>query len=494
MSEATRVAVVGGGITGLAAAHRLFQCFVEDFVLIEGSPRLGGKILTEKVDGAVIEGGPDGFLSAKQAGVGMCEKLGIQDRLIGADAKQRRTFVKREGRLHQLPEGFTGLVPSRLWPLVTTKILSPIGRARAGLEMFVRRKRATCDESIADFVTRRFGAEAYRWLVEPLLSGIYAGNGEHLSLQSTFPRLAEMERNHGSILRSMVRVRNRSRPGATAAAPGFVTLRGGLEELVAALEARLPAEQVKRGIDVTSVRRGATQYHLELRDGSTLSAEAVILATPAFVSARLVRKLDPEFSSVMDSIPFVSTATVSVAYAASAVPEKLNGYGYVSPRAEGGPIVACTWTSNKFPDRVRQGDVLVRFFIGREGSEDVAEWTDERLLDMARSELARLFGVRQPPSIQRVFRWPQAMPQYTLGHADRLTRMERMLGRHPGLHLAGSSYRGVGIPDCIASGWTAAEAVVSELRQGGPLTTGGRTVGRQSGQLNRRGKTVRDGS
>ena len=462
--EATRVVVVGGGITGLAAAHRLLESLGGDVVLIEGRPRLGGKIVTETVDGVVIEGGPDSFLSMKPGGVELCKRLGLYGRLLRTDPQHRRTFVKRGGRLHPLPEGITGLVPTRLFPLLTTEVLSPMGRLRAALETFVPRNAAPDDESIAGFVTRRFGAEAYDWLMEPLLSGIYAGNGERLSLRATFPRLAEIERTHGSILRSMMRNRFQSGPKTAQALPGLVTLRGGLEELVCALESRLPANQVTRGVAVEAIRRDVSGYRLDLEDGTVLQTEAVILATPAFASARLLRQLDPELSDALETIPFVSTATVSVAFSDSAVPDKLNGYGYVSPRAEGGPIVACTWMSNKFPDRVRDGGVLIRFFIGRAGADDVTEWSDERLLDIAQAELKRLFDVSDAPVITRVFRWPRAMPQYNLGHTERVARIERLMTRHRGLRLAGNSYRGVGIPDCITSGWAAADAVISDVR------------------------------
>ncbi len=461
--EATRVVVVGGGIAGLAAAHRLLESLGGDVVLIEGRPRLGGKIVTETVDGVVMEGGPDSFLSMKPGGVELCKKLGLDGHLVGPDPQHRRTFVKREGRLYQLPEGITGLVPTRLLPLLTTQILSPMGRLRAALETFVPRNAAPDDESIAGFVTRRFGAEAYDWLMEPLLCGIYAGNGEHLSLGATFPRLAEIEHTHGSILRSMTRSRFQTGPKTAGTLPGFVTLRGGLEDLVRALESRLPANQVRRGVAVEAIRRDARGYRLDLEDGTVLQSEAVILATPAFASARLLRQLDPKLSHALETIPFVSTATVSVAFSDSAVPDKLNGYGYISPRAEGGPIVACTWTSNKFPDRVRDGGVLIRFFIGRAGADDVTEWSDERFLDIVQAELDRLFGISDTPVITRIFRWPRAMPQYTLGHTERVARIERLVTRHRGLRLAGSSYRGVGIPDCITSGWTAADAVISDV-------------------------------
>jgi oxygen-dependent protoporphyrinogen oxidase len=465
MSTATSTGtlIVGGGITGLAAAHRLAAAGTP-FLLVESERRLGGKISTERVDGFVIEGGPDCFLAAKPGGMALARSLGLEARLRGTDPTRRRTFVKRGGRLHELPEGITGLVPSRLGPLLTTGILSWPGRLRAGLELLVPRRIGTTEETIAGFVTRRFGREAYDWLVEPLLSGIYAGDGSRLSLSATFPQLIELERTRRSVLGAMLRpTRLPDRPGTGTAPTGFVTPAGGLVELVAQLGKRLPAATVRCGHGVTSVTRQRARYHVELADGSVVRAEHLILATPAYVSARIVAGLDAELARELAGIPFVSTATVSLAYRQADVPEPLDGYGYVSPRAEGGPIVACTWTSNKFPDRVPPGHVLVRFFLGRAGAEEIVDGPEQTLQDLARSELARLFGVTALPLLTRVFRWRRSMPQYVVGHGARLERIAARLERNAGLTLAGASYHGVGIPDCIVSGWAAAEAALKSV-------------------------------
>lgn len=456
---ATGTLVVGGGITGLAAAHRLAEAGAP-YLLVEANPSLGGKIVTEHVDGFVIEGGPDCFLAAKPAGMALVRALGLESRLRGTDPAHRRTYVRRAGRLYPLPEGITGLVPSRVGPLLRTRVLSLSGRLRAGCEALLPGRGAGEDESIARFVTRRFGTEAYDWLVEPLLSGIYAGDGEALSLAATFPQLTKLEREQGSILRAMLR-RRAVEPGG--APVGFVTPAGGLGEIVEALAARLPASAVRCGAAVTGIARRAATYRVTLADGTTIVAERLLLATPAHVSAGLLVPLDEDLARELDAIPFVSTATVSLAFPASAVPTPLDGYGYVSPRAEGGPIVACTWTSNKFPDRVPAGSVLVRFFIGRSGREAAVSASDETLVGLATAELAQLFGVTTPPTLARVFRWHRSMPQYVLGHTARLERIARLAAAHRGLMLAGASYRGVGIPDCIASGWAAAQAALGTI-------------------------------
>jgi protoporphyrinogen/coproporphyrinogen III oxidase len=455
----TGTLVVGGGITGLAAAQRLAEVGAP-FLLVEALPRLGGKIVTERHDGFLIEGGPDCFLAAKPAGVALARMLGLNERLRGTSPAHRRAYVKRAGRLHQLPEGISGLVPSRVRPLLATRLLSLRGRVRAGCEALVPRRPDDDDESIARFVTRRFGAEAYDWLVEPLLSGIYAGDGEALSLAATFPQLASLERERGSILRAMLRGPRGDANGGTG---GFVTPAGGMGEIVAALATLLPQASTCCGAAVTAVARRAAAYRVTLEDGTTIAADQLLLATPAHVSAALLDPIDPNLARELNAIPFVSTATVSLGFPASGVPRPLDGTGYVSPRAEGGDIVAATWTSNKFPDRAPAGHVLVRFFIGRAGRESSVHDSDRVLIDIASREMEKLFGLSAAPAVARVFRWPRSMPQYVIGHLSRLERIARLVAGHRGLLLAGASYRGVGIPDCIASGWTAAQAALSSV-------------------------------
>jgi oxygen-dependent protoporphyrinogen oxidase len=455
--------VIGGGISGLATATRLAERLdPASVVLVEGESRLGGKIRTERTGGFVLEGGPDCFLAAKPAGVELCRRLGIADRLVGTNPELRRSYVKREGRLHPLPDGITGLVPSRLMPLLTTGILSLRGRMRAGLELLVPRARSTAEESVAGFSRRRFGGEAYDWLIEPLLSGIFAGDGEELSLEATFPQLRQTELRDGSLLKPLLTARVRSR--APSAAPmGFVTLPGGLGELVDALTARLTGSRVLTGTNVRSVRGAVVGrgYRVELTDGRSIETDAVVLATPAHASAAIVESLDPDLAAALREIPFVSTATVSLAFERAAVPAPLNGYGYVSPRVEGGPLVACTWTSNKFPGRVPPDAVLVRYFVGRAGLDRIVHAEDAALLELVRDELREVHGITGAPLLSSIVRWPGGMPQYTLGHGERLARITTRTAAHPGLQLVGASYRGVGIPDCVASGWAAADGAAA---------------------------------
>lgn len=463
MSERAPVVVVGGGIAGLAAAARIAEIAGRDMVLLlEGAERLGGKIATEHVDGFVIEGGPDCFLASKPGGMQLCRELGLADRLRGTDPRHRRSYVKRGGALHELPDGLSGLVPLRIGPLLGTSVLSLRGRARAALELIVPRRRDPADESIAEFARRRFGTEAYAWLIEPLLGGIFAGDGETLSLSATFPQLSDAEREHGAILRQMFHPGRRSANGTGAAPLGFVTPERGLSEVITALEARL-AGRIRMGAAVRAIRPGAGGWRVHLAGEAPVEAGAVVLAVPAFAAAELLDPTDADLAALLRGIPFVSTATVSVAFPPAIIRRLWIGYGYLSPRAEGGGVVACTWTSHKFPARAPRDASLLRFFVGRAGREDAVALDDEALKNVVRAELAAVLGIADEPYLWRIYRWPRSMPQYVLGHRERVARIEQRVAALPGLALAGASYRGVGIPDCITSGWNAADRVAPFL-------------------------------
>ena len=464
------VVVIGAGIAGLAAARWLVQHRPEiKLTVIEQDTRLGGKILTERVDGFVIEGGPDTFLAYKPRGVGLCRELGLEGRLEGTNPDRRRTFILREGKLFDLPEGLTGLIPSHFGPMIRTRLISPLGKMRMALEPFIPPKAPGSDESLASFVRRRLGREAYDRMVEPLMGGIYAGDGNRLSLAATFPQLRETELRHGSLTRGMLHARRHKGNGHQQAprrpASAFLTPRTGLAEIIEALEQRLAGADVRKRTTAVRVEPLPGEgYHVRLAGQDWIETSSVILATPAFVSAQLVEGFDPQMGAELGSIPYTSTATVSLAFPLSAFPRALDGYGYIVPQAEGRPILACTWTSTKFPHRAPDGFALIRAFIGKAGKEDLLDADDQALVLMVRTELDQVMGVRTTPILQRVFRWPQAMPQYTLGHPDRLARLERRLDAHPGLQLAGSAYRGIGLPDCIASGEAAAAAALSHVQ------------------------------
>jgi len=450
-----RVAVIGGGIAGLAAARRLEGLAPEAAVsLVERDVVLGGKIRTDRLDGFVVETAPDSFLSRKERGVGLCRELGLGDQLIARRPEHRGSFVRRGDELHPLPEGLTGMIPTSLDALETTELLSAEGKVRFAAEADVPPSDGVEDESVAAFVSRRFGREAYDGLVEPLMTGIYGGDGEQLSLRATFPQLRAIEREHGSLLR-----------GLTATSPGdappFLSLRGGMDVLVDALRGGFERTEVLAGRGAERVTRDESGYRVGLSDDEALAVDGVVMATPAHVTAELLAELDPELAAIHAEIPYASSVVVSLGYSrADVVP--LDGYGYVVPRAEGGDVLACTWSSQKWEHRAPEECVLVRVYLGRFGERDVTSDTDDELVAGGRGEIAFL-GVSARPVLTCVHRWPLGMPQYVVGHPDRLERIDSALAGHPGLALAGAAYRGVGIPDCIASGEAAAESVVRAL-------------------------------
>jgi oxygen-dependent protoporphyrinogen oxidase len=450
-----RVVVVGGGIAGLAAARRLESVVSEaDVVLVERDAVPGGKLRTEHVDGFVVEAAADSFLSRKERGVGLVEEIGLGDQLIGRRPEHHSTFVRRGDELHPLPEGLTGMIPTSLEALERSELLSPEGKARFASEPEIAPARGDADESVGAFVSRRFGREAYEALVEPLMTGIYGGDGDQLSLRATFPQLRVLELEHGSLLRGL------SAPPPSDLPP-FVSLRDGMGSLVAALVEAFERTELLLGRAVTRVSRRTEGYEIELDGGEALGADGVVIATPAFASAELLADLDADLAAAHSEIPYASSVVVTLGFSrADLLP--LDGYGYVVPRVEGTDVLACTWTSQKWEDRAPEGSVLVRVYAGRFGRRDLTEASDDDLVALARGEVRRT-GVTATPTLTRVQRWPRGMPQYVMGHPDRVERIDAALTGHPGLAVAGAAYRGVGIPDCIRSGEAAAESVARAL-------------------------------
>jgi protoporphyrinogen/coproporphyrinogen III oxidase len=458
------VVVVGGGISGLAAAWRLQQQRASDgmdyrITLLEASDLLGGKLQTEQRDGLTIEAGPDSFLSYKPAGVQLARELGIEDRIIGTRDTGDGTFILRDGRLEPLPEGITMLVPTKLKPLARSRLLSARGKVRMAGEYFVPPKQDEEDESIGSFITRRLGREAFEHMAQPLLSGIFAGDADQLSLAATFPRLRDIERKHGGLVRGMLHQRREtSKREAAPQSPysPFVSFTGGMGELPHAISERLTDVDVRTGVGVDRVERSGSGYRLALNNGESIDASAVLLATPAYVTADVLQLLDGELSALLRRIPYVSSATISLAYRSGEIAGLQAGRGFVIPHIENRELTAVTWASNKFAGRAPEDTSLLRTFVGRAGREEAVNLSDEDLLDLVRWELRQILGIEAVPVESRITRWRRAMPQYVLGHVDRLEQIDQRIRRHPGLSLLGAAYRGVGIPDCIESGNQAA--------------------------------------
>lgn len=450
------VVIVGGGMAGLAAAFELTLKNV-DFVLLEAAPRAGGVVLSEEVDGYTIDGGPDALLVQKHAGVALCEEVGLRDRLIST-RPPRFAFIQRGARLHPLPASSVLGVPTEIGPFVRTRLFTWPGKLRMGMELFVPAKRDDSDESIGAFMRRRFGAEATEYLAEPLLAGIHAGDVDRLSMKALFPRFLEAERRSGSLLRYF-----RAQPRRPSSDGAFRSLPGGLSELVRAVVGRLPASRVRLHTPVARVDAHAGQFIVETAGGERLAASAVVLAAPAYATARIVAPLDAELSRLCGEIPYASTATVALGFSRSAVAHPLQGSGFVVPRTEANGILAATWLSSKWDHRAPEGRVLMRAFIGGGRDPRAFELSDREMVARSLGALTPLLGITGAPELTRIYRWERASVQHEVGHLARVESIERALTRLPGLFVTGSGFRGVGIPDCVADGRATAEQVIQWL-------------------------------
>ncbi len=473
------IVIIGGGISGLSTAFALQeQAAAADIALtctiLDAAPVWGGKILTHRVGRLVMEAGPDSFLSQKPWAMELCRRLGIADQLIDTNPVEKKASVLRGGQLHELPEGLVTFTPTQLGPFFRSGLLSWLDLARMGCDVLIPPRRSTDDESLASFFRRRFGRHACERVMEPLMAGIYAGDAEQMSLRATFPRFYELEQAHGSVIRGMMAARRARTQKVSDGHPRhtmFVTLKNGLTDLVAGLtdHIRQAGGVLKAGVQAESLRvrshqAGRWMYDVICTDGTAISAEALVLATPAYVSAELVRPLTPMAAGLMEMIPYASTATISMIYSAGAVGNRLQGFGFVVPRIEGRDLIAATWTSLKWPHRAPPEDVSVRCYLGGVGREAILQRDDEALVLRVREELASIVGLQATPHYVEVNRWNRAMPQYTIGHLDRLAQLEASLSRFGGLAVTGAGYRGVGIPDCIRDGAETAAKLLQYLQ------------------------------
>jgi protoporphyrinogen/coproporphyrinogen III oxidase len=469
-----RIIVVGGGIAGLAAAHHLVELNRKrplglEVMLLEASPRLGGAIATERVDDFLVEAGPDSFITEKPWALRLCERLGLTSRLVSTQAAYQKIYVVHRGRLVPLPEGFFLLAPTRLWPFVQTPLFSWSGKLRMAAELFLPRGGNDGDESLGSFVRRRFGAEALERVAQPLVGGIYASDPDKLSLAATMPRFKEMERNKRSIIRAMwseQRRRARSRDAGSGARWSlFVTLAGGMQEFVDTIAKNLQEGNIRLSSSVTDLARDESQSIWRVTTGSdeAFEADAVILATPALSAGEILSGAVSDAAEELKKINYASTATVSLAYRREDFPRKLDSFGFVVPAIESRKIMACTFSSLKYPGRALEGHVLLRAFVGGSLQAKLFEDDDATMEKNVREELAELLGVTTPPLFCRIWRHPNSMPQYQVGHQARVQRIETALSGFPTLALAGSAYHGVGISDCVRSGEEAAEKVLDQV-------------------------------
>jgi oxygen-dependent protoporphyrinogen oxidase len=465
------VAIIGGGITGLAAAHRLGELEPRaQVVILESEACPGGVLGTVRQAGFLIEESADSFLTALPHGLGLCRRLGLEGEIIPTAPDRRRAFVVSRGRLKPIPDGLMIMAPTRLWPMMTTPILGPWDKVRMGLELLVPRAGAA-DESLASFARRRFGRGAYERLIQPLVGGMYTGDPELLSVRATMPRFQEMERSHGSLIRASMQARNASgKPGQAGSGARyglFVGLREGMSSLTGAVVRSLPEGTVRCGVKVERLEFGPDgRWSLGCANAghsSMFEADAVIVATPAAVAGRLLAGVDGVLAASLGRINSTSCAIVSLGYRRDQIAHALDGFGFVVPRIENRNILSGSFSSVKFPGRCPEGAVLLRAFLGGAFRPEVLDEGDEALSDLAVHELSSLLGIKGEPIIRHVSRWPRVMPQYELGHLELVQSIESATARHPGLALAGNAYHGVGVPQCIHSGEQAAERIARKL-------------------------------
>jgi len=446
-TELRSVLIVGGGISGLAAAYELRNSGLR-CTLIEAADRLGGVIRTDRVEGCLVEGGPDSFIAQKPWALELIRELGLGDEVIGSNDADRKTYILRKGRLIPLPDGIQFLAPTKILPVVRSPLLSLKTKAAMALEWFRRPRANQGDRSVADFVKDHYGDEANEYLAQPMLAGVYGGAPEQLSVGSVLPRFVELERRYGSLSRALFHARWKNR-SAKPAGSLFLTLRGGMQRLTDRL-----AEEIRGSVEVVqgegvSVARKGQGFTLEMADGGALEGERIIIATPAWQAAQLLRQSDPQLAELLDSIPYGSSVTGALIYRRPEFQRALDGFGFLVPRAEGRLLSACTWVNTKFNDRAPDDKPLLRAFIAGEKAESMLSSSDESLEKAIGADLQQIMGFSAPPIAARFSRWERSMAQYTVGHAEKVRAIEGRLQRLPGLYLSGNGYDGIGVPDCI---------------------------------------------
>jgi oxygen-dependent protoporphyrinogen oxidase len=461
-----KVAIVGSGVSALACGVRLKQRGI-DFTIFEKESSPGGKLSTEKIDDFIVEGGPDSFLPEKHWTVDLIKETGLEGELLPTNEAHKGTYIYSGGRLHRLPEGVMLMVPTMIMPLLRSGLISWPGKIRMGMELFVPKKTGTDEESLARFVTRRLGRECLDKIAEPLVAGIHTSNPDNMSVRAIFPRFLDMEQKHGSLIKAMTRAMKAPRPdkGNGREMTYFMSLKGGMQELADASIRFIGEDRIATKSAVDAVTGTADGYRV-LVGSEQMSFDAVVLTVPSYSAAGMVRSLDPVLADRLSPIEWSSTATISLAFRKKDIPATLPGFGFLVPRIEGRRINAATWSSVKWSFRAPSDFVLIRCFVGGGHDEELVSYDDKDLLRVVLGELSSIAAIQAEPVLSRIFRWVKSMPRYTVGHLARIAAIDETLDAHPGLHLIGSSYRGIGIGDCVKSGFDAAEKIsASALRR-----------------------------
>jgi oxygen-dependent protoporphyrinogen oxidase len=466
----TRIAIIGGGISGLTAAFSLEEhrrAGAVEYTLYESSPHLGGVLRTERIHGCLVEAGPDSFITEKPWAADLCRSLGLGDELIGSNDADRKTYILIKGRLIPMPDGLMFMVPTKILPTGFSPLFSWTTKLRMAQELFHPPRTAETDESVASLVERHYGLEMVDRLADPLLSGVYGGEAASLSVRAVLPRFAEMERTHGSLGRAMLAARKKMPPPANHPAPPlFTSLKNGMQQLVETLVLRLNHASLLTNTSVQSIQPEAAGWTVgvnrEARSTGLNSDhfDAIILAVPAHAAARLLSICSPELSTELAAIAYSSSITVGLGYDRDVRQSLPPGFGFLVPRSEGKRLLAATLVHNKFPHRAPDDRALLRCFFAGSNAESIWQLSDDAIIALVRNELQQILGLRAVPLFARVYKWKSAMAQYGVGHLERLDRIERLRQQLPKLALAGNGYRGIGVPDCIRSGQDAAKQIL----------------------------------
>jgi oxygen-dependent protoporphyrinogen oxidase len=483
-----RIVVIGSGVTGLAAGYALKEKVEGDkdveFLVLEKDDKPGGQIETVLEDGYVLEGGPDCFISEKPWAFEFASKVGLDDELVSTVSASGGTYILKKGKLVRMPEGVMMMIPTKFKPFIKTKLISWPGKIRAAMDVFIpRRKNLDEDEALSSFVRRRLGQEILDVLAEPLIGGIHASDPDTMSLASTFPRFLKMEKDDRSLIMAMMKSKKKmakmmkDKPAPDPSAPPkkrwtmFVSFKNGMQTLTDAMAKALGQDVLKLKTEVQRIEKitvpgGKTAYKLQVKGVGELEADAVVLTSLAYQTAALVEPFDPELAKPLSEINSVSSATVCLAYRAEDIPRELDANGFLVPRVENRTLMASTWTTTKWPNRNPEGFVLLRAFVGGAFNQEIVDKKDEEILTMIKSDLKDIMGITAEPVKTRIFRWKKSMPQYTMGHPERIAKINERVASHDGLFIAGASYGGVGIPDCMNNGRNAALEALEYVKTG----------------------------
>ncbi len=462
-----RIAIIGGGISGLSAAYTIDEKRRSgtpvEYALFESSSRLGGVLVTDHVDGCLVEAGPDSFLTEKPWAADLCTKIGLGDQLIGSNDSERKTYIVAKGKLVEMPDGLMFMVPTKIMPTVFSPLFSWRTKIRMAAEWFHPPLKASKDETVAQMVARHYGPEMVDLLADPLLSGVYGGEASQLSVRAVLPRFADMESKHGSLGRAMLKARKKMRaPANVPTRPLFTSLRDGMQQMVDALAVRLDAKALKTSSPVLSVIRQDNGWTV-CAGYKTDHFDAVVVATPTHAAAALLDAADENLSRDLSEIQYSSSVTVTLGYDEKVRRLLPPGFGFLVPRSAGRRMLAATFVHNKFPHRAPENRALVRCFLGGARDEEVLQSSEDEILQIVRDELRQIIALDAEPLFARVYKWKSAMAQYSVGHLELLQRIESLRQKLPGLALAGNGYNGIGVPDCVRSGAEAAGKILAEM-------------------------------